>query len=320
VARSKATAAGVDERAARAASAAERAAAVRLGEQRRRRLIWGAVVAVVALVGGVTAVVVTGAGGNASGAADVTAAPFVGGDLHTVTTVGEAVFVAGHAAVGVSRDQGRTWRQVPSLGDADPMGWALTTDSVLAGGHPGVFRSADRGRTFTRVTGTAAVPDAHALGGSGATVYVASPQAGLLASTDAGRSWKVRNAEAGRSFMGTILVDPKDVNRLIAPDMAGPLATSSDGGRTWTPLGGPNGATSAAWNPTDTSEIVAVGMSGSARSSDGGATWRRIDPPEGTSAISYDPAGQTLYAAALDGERARAYRSVDDGATWSPTA
>jgi photosystem II stability/assembly factor-like uncharacterized protein len=284
-------------------------------------LIWSAVIALIAVVGGVIAVVVIGGAGNGTGAADeAAAAPFVGGDLHTVTTVGDALFVAGHSAVGVSRDQGRTWAQVPSLTDADPMGWAVTPDAVLAGGHPGVFRSSDQGRTFTQVSGAAAVPDAHALGGSGATVYAASPQAGLLASTDAGRSWQVRNPEAGRSFMGTILVDPKNVNRLIAPDMAGALATSSDGGRTWTPLGGPDGAMSAAWNPTDTSQIIAVGMNGSARSRDGGATWQRVDLPQGASAISYDSTGRTLYAGVLDGERARVYRSTDGGTTWTPTA
>lgn len=310
-----------DPAAARSVKAAQRAAAVRRSELRRRWAVWGAaaLAAAIAVVGGVLVILEDGSEKGA-GTADEAAAPVVGGDLHTVTTVGDALFVAGHSAAGVSRDQGKTWQQVNSLQGADPMGWAVTPDAVLAGGHPGIFRSSDQGRTFTQVSGAAAVPDAHALGGSGTTVYAASPQAGFLASTDAGGSWQVRNPEAGRSFMGTILVDPKDVNRLIAPDMAGGLATSSDGGRTWTPLGGPDGAMSAAWNPADTRQIVAVGMRGSARSSDGGATWQQIGLPEGTSAVAYDSTGRNLYAGVLNGERARTYRSTDGGATWSPTA
>lgn len=59
-----------------------------------------------------------------------------------------------------------------------------------------------------------------------------TPQVGLLDSTDGGQTWQVRSAQAGRSFMGTILVDPKDPNRLIGVDMAVGLTARADGGRT----------------------------------------------------------------------------------------
>jgi photosystem II stability/assembly factor-like uncharacterized protein len=154
-----------------------------------------------------------------------------------VAAIGDAVYVGGYAAVAVSRDGGRGWREVPSLQGADVMSWAVTPGAVLAGGHPGLFRSTDGGVSFNRVTSAAAVPDVHALGAAGTTACLASPQAGLLASSDGGSSWQVRNAQAGRSFMGTILVDPTDPNRLIAPDMSAGLATSSDDGRSWRPLG-----------------------------------------------------------------------------------
>ncbi|MBN9620566.1 MAG: hypothetical protein J0H43_12690, partial [Actinobacteria bacterium] len=150
--------------------------------------------------------------------------------------------------------------------------------------------------------------------------YLASPQAGLLASTDSGNSWQVRNSQAGRSFMGTILVDPTNPSRLIAPDMSAGLSVSSDGGRSWTPLGGPAGAMAAAWNPVDTRQILAVGMDGGSLSADGGATWRPITVPPATSAVTFDPTGRTLYAGALNGQQARLYRSTDNGATWTPTA
>ena len=298
--------------------AAQRTAAARRAARRRRWARWGGAVAAALLLGaGVTFLVTRG--GDASRSA--LSAAVVGGDLHSVAVVGDALYVGGHAGVGVSRDGGRQWQQVDTLEGADPMGWAVTSDTVLVGGHPGLFRSTDNGTTFARVTGAGAVPDAHALGGAGTTFYLGSPQAGLMVSTDGGRSWQVRNAQAGRSFMGSILVDPKDPQRLIAPDMSAGLTVSGDGGRTWKPLtGSPPGAMSAAWNPADTRQLIAVGSNGGARSSDGGTTWQQLNVPTGVSAVTYDEAGTVLYAAALDGERARTYRSTDGGATWAPTA
>lgn len=305
----------------RAAAAAERVAAAQRAEQRRRRLRWGAAAAsLLLLLAGVVMFLVAG---GADTRAEDTAAPqptvSVGRDLHTVTTIGDALYVGGHDAVAVSRDGGSGWQQIRSLDDADAMGWAVRNDEVLVGGHPGLYRSTDSGATFTRVTGAAAVPDVHALGGTDTTVYLASPQAGLLTSADGGQTWQTRNAGAGRSFMGTILVDPKNPDRIVAPDMSGGLTASTDGGRTFTPLGGPTGAMAAAWNPTNVEQLVAVGMNGAARSEDGGTTWQDIAAPAGTSAVTYAADGRTVYAAALDGEQARTYRSTDAGATWRPT-
>ena len=295
-------------------AAAEHAEAARRAALRRTRQRWAVAAAtVLAVLAAVTFFAVRGDGGGGQGAA----APVVGGDLHTLTSVDDALYVGGHAAVAVSRNGGRQWEQVPSLEGADAMGWAQTTDALLAGGHPGLFRSTDGGTSFERVTGESAVPDAHALGGAGDTVYLGSPQAGLMVSEDGGATWDTRNAEAGRSFMGTILVDPADPQRLLAPDMSDGLLASSDGGRTWTPLGGPGGTMAAAWDPTDTDRIVVVGMSESAFSSDGGLTWEPLPVPPGTSAVAFSRDGGTMYTAALDGEAAVVSVSTDGGGTWS---
>lgn len=303
----------------RSVAAAKRAEAARRDAQ-RRRVILGGGMALAILAVAAAAVTLLGLGGNEPSAEDsARAAPFVGGDLHTVASVGDALYVGGHDAVAVSRDGGRRWKEVPSLSGADAMGWAVTPDAVLVGGHPGMFRSTDGGTTFARVSGPAAAPDVHALGGTGSSLYLASPQLGLMASTDGGQTWQVRSAQEGRSFMGTILVDPKDPNRLIGVDMAAGLTASADGGRTWKPLGGPQAAMAAAWSPANTDDIIAVGMNGGARSTDGGATWQELRLPAGTSAVSYDTNGQTLYAAALNGQRAVVYRSTDNGAAWVPT-
>lgn len=257
--------------------------------------------------------------GSASGAGPA-AAPVVGGDLHTITSMRGALFLGGHQGAAVSRDGGRKWRSLPSLEGADVMGWATPPGAVLVGGHPGLYRSSDGGTSFTKVTGRADVPDAHALGGAGSTVYLASPEAGLMVSTDAGRTWQTRSPSAGRSFMGTILVDPRDPDRLVAPDMSGGISASTDGGRSFSPLGGPMGAMAVAWNPANTRELVAVGMSGASRSTDSGRTWQDITVPPATSAITFDRTGRTLYAGALQGQQGYAYRSTDGGRSWRPTA
>lgn len=286
--------------------------------RRRRMFTWGAAV-VTAAIATVVIVLPLYAGTDASAPVSG-ASPMVGGDLHTVLARDGALYVGGHARAAVSRDDGKTWQNVASLEGADPMGWAASGGDLLAGGHPGLYRSGNGGSTFEKLSGSAGVPDVHALGGAGRILYLASPQRGVMASTDGGKTWQPRNPRAGQSFMGTILVDPENTERLIAPDMAGALAISSDGGRTWQSFGGPMGAMAAAWNPTNTHEIIATGMQGAERSTDAGATWDQIQIPPGTSAVTYAPDGKTLYAAALNGERALVYRSTDIGKTWTPTA
>jgi hypothetical protein len=284
-----------------------------LQSQRRRLLRIAGVVA--ALVAALAAGMITrNFTDGQDGGATTAATPYVGGDLHTIATVGNALYVGGHDGVAVSTDSARTWAPVQSLDRADAMGWAQTSSGLLVGGHPGLFRSTDGGVAFAAVD-AGQVTDVHAIGAAGDAAYLASPQAGLLASSDGGNTWEARNPGAGQSFMGTILVDPADPQRLLAPDMRAGLMASSDGGRNWTSLGVP--ATMAvAWNPTDTGQLVAVGMDGGTASTDGGRTWSPMSLPAGTSAVTFSADGRTLFAAALDGDTAVVSASTDRGTTW----
>lgn len=302
----------------RRAATADRAADARRIERRRQRTRWGGGTLAALAVGAVIALLaVRGDKDAPSSQAAGSTAPYVGGDLHTVTAIGDRLYVGGHDGVAVSTDGGKAWRAVPSLRGADAMGWAQTPAGLLAGGHPGLYRSTDGGATFTKTTGPAQVSDVHALGASGSTAYLASPLAGLLISGDGGASWQVRNPQVGKTFMGTLLVDPADAQHLIAPDMQNGLVTSVDGGRTWTVLGGPQGAMSVAWDPNNTERLVAVGMAGGAFSNDGGRTWTDVTLPAGTSAATFSPDGAILYAAGLDGSNARVRASADRGKTWT---
>lgn len=279
--------------------------------------MWAVAIAGVAIV---VIALVARAGDGGSGSGGAGAGAFVGGDLHTLAVDMAApthLFLGGHESVATSTDGGRTWMQIESLRDADAMGWAFAGGDVWMGGHPGLKRSTDGGRTFAPAGGDLAGVDVHALGGGDRVLYAASPAKGFLASTDGGRSWDVRSAQASRGFMGTLVVDPADAQHVIAADMQAGAVESTDGGRTWRALGGPQMAMSVSIVAGDASELVVAGSGGAARSDDGGRTWRPLDVPSGTMVVTGGD-GSTLYAAALDGTAARVSTSTDGGTTWRP--
>lgn len=247
--------------------------------------------------------------------------PFVEGDLHSLVMAPaptSRLYVGGHDGVAVSVDGGRTWRQVESLDGADAMGWAFTDDAILVGGHPGLFVSDDGGRTFRQDNDALPATDIHALGSGAAVIYAASPQLGVFASTDDAASWEVRTDQVGRAFMGSILVDPRDPNHLIAPDMQAGAVESSDGGRSWAVLGGVPGAMWVSWDPADTDRILVSGMGQAALTQDGGRTWAQVPVPEGASLVEIDPSDpDTIYGGVLDGGDAVVWISRDGGSTWT---
>jgi hypothetical protein len=246
-------------------------------------------------------------------------APVTGGDLHSLaTTDGTTLYVGGHNAVSLSHDGGSTWTPIPSLDDADAMGWAFLDTAVFVGGHPGLSVSTDGGTAFTRHNDGLPATDVHALGGTGVFLYAASPAAGFLASEDGGTTWSVRNQQIGQSFMGRILVDPDDPAHAIAPDMQAGAVETRDGGRTWRALGGVAGAMWVSWDPTDVGHIVVSGAAGAVASSDGGATWTAITVPDGVTVVEMDPTDSDhLFAASHDGSAARIWVSRDSGGTWT---
>jgi photosystem II stability/assembly factor-like uncharacterized protein len=248
--------------------------------------------------------------------------PFVGGDLHSLVVAPGAtsrVYVGGHEGVAASADGGRTWRQVESLDGADAMGWAFTGERVLVGGHPGLFVSSDGGQTFRQDNERLPATDIHALGYGGGVIYAASPQLGVFASTDGGASWEVRTDQVGQAFMGSILVDGQDPNRLVAPDMQAGAVESLDGGRSWSTLGGVPGAMWVSWDPADTDRIVVSGMGQAALTRDGGRTWAQQIVPDGASVVEIDATEpDTFYAGVLEGTEAEVWVSRDGGSTWMP--
>lgn len=237
--------------------------------------------------------------------------PVVGGDLHAVGELGSRIFVGGHGGAGYRTTAGG-WTQIDSLDDKDVMGWASAGSKVLAGGHAGLYGSTDDGATFAQLDGLP-VSDVHALGGSGDVVYLASPEAGTLVSTDGGTTFEPRSS-AGQDFMGTIWVDPSNSDIAIAPSMQNGAVRTTDGGATWTPLGSASGSMAVAVDKTG-SRLLAIGMDGAQLSTDGGASWTALDVPDGTSAASYTSTGDPVVASRA-GDRADVYQQV--GGKWDP--
>lgn len=277
--------------------------------------ISAAILGVSAIIGAV--IYISNPSGNSSMVSGIDRSQaFVGGDLHTLTALGNQLYVTGHEAAGVSSDGGENWRSIPSLNYTDIMGWAKTSTELLVGGHPGLYKSSDGGVTFRKISFYGNVSDVHSIGAAGETIYLGSPEVGLLASDDGGKTWKMRNKEIGQGFMGSMLVDPTNPQRVIAPDMQAGLVISTDGGVTWRKMGGPSGAMSVTWNPTNMEEIAAVGMNGGGISNDGGRTWQQLSLLQGSSALAYSSDGKKLYVATLVGTNAQIFTSTDAGMKW----
>ena len=242
------------------------------------------------------------------GTDELSSGPRVGGDLHAVADIEDRIYVGGHGGAA-AWDAEDGWNQIRSLDDKDVMAWAATTSRVLAGGHSGLYRSDDGGATFATVDGMGGV-DVHAVGASGGRVYLASPTGGVLVSEDGGGSFEPRS-EAGSAFMGSIWVDPRNPDVAIAPSMQDGVMRTTDGGRSWTSLGGPAGVMSLGASASG-EKLVAVGMGVTQESTDGGKSWMTLTVPPRTAAATYTSKG-ALLAAVLTGDRASVSRKTDDG-------
>lgn len=241
---------------------------------------------------------------------------FVGGDIHTLTYTKSGLFVTGHESGSISTNEGFKWNAIPSFRNADIMGWATTNSGYLAGGHNGMFRSSNGGKSFARFNFYGKVSDVHSLGAAGKIVYLGSPQVGFLRSLDSGKTWKLINGKFGQGLMGSMLVDPANPLRIIAPDMSNGLVTTFDGGKSWVRFGGPTSVISVDWNPKDHAEILALSMGEGAITRNNGKTWSTFSVPMGSSAIAVSATGTKIFAAVLVGTKAEIFSSSNLGKSW----
>lgn len=210
------------------------------------------------------------------------------------------------------------------IGDSfqDTMGFTLVSPEFFLGsGHPdlreklpshlGLLKSTDRGRSWDPVS-LLGKTDFHVLRAQDKTVYGFDARSErLLASTDAGRSWKrLIPPEA----LIDLAIDPKNSEHLLASGGA-ILYESADGGRTWKAVA--NGlAGYLAW-PTSGRAYLADPTGSFFAAPRASGPWRSRgeigSPPAALLAVDE----RTLFAALHDGT---IVRSGDGGATWKVRA
>jgi photosystem II stability/assembly factor-like uncharacterized protein len=194
--------------------------------------------------------------------------------------------------------------------------------------------------------------------GSPDTFYFSGAGSGIWKTTDAGRTWRPV-ANGLPPAIGALAIAPSDPDTLyagtgqVAPryDVASGhgVYKSTDGGKTWQPLGlAATHNIGRIWVDPHNPDVVVVAALGHLfgpnvqrgiyRSTDGGKTWTHvlaISDATGVVDLAADPANPALlYAAAwqvrdypwldyfepLSGPGSAIYRSTDGGATWTRLA
>lgn len=236
----------------------------------------------------------------------------------------------------------------------------------IGGNNGGVWKTNDAGRTWkpifddqpTGSIGAIAIapsnPNVLYVGcGEGLQRPDLSVGDGMYKSADAGKTWVHLGLRDGQQI-GSIIVDPKDPNRLFVAVLGHPYGPnpergvfrSLDGGKTFKKVlykGVDTGAIQVAFDPNN-SKIVFADMwagrlgpwenggwhgqnSGLFKSIDGGNTWSKLtkglpkpDPKDGLGRIGFSIAPSNpkrMYATVDEDKTGGIYRSNDAGASWT---
>lgn len=164
------------------------------------------------------------------------------------------------------------------------------------------------------------------------TIYAGTIGAGIYISRDGGETWNVSNEGLGKGTVGSIVIDPKEINTVYAALMdAGGVYKSTDGGKTWSSSNfGIILDNEDPWlaliylAPSNNQKLYFTSGPGMYKSTDGGSSWyHQIDPdqcPFSLNQLVVDPSNEDhLYAATktsitcIDG----IYESFDGGRSWS---
>jgi photosystem II stability/assembly factor-like uncharacterized protein len=208
-------------------------------------------------------------------------------------------------------DGGKDWTQHTPPSDTTLIGVTCVTGKMCltagvipdpAGPYAGVvLRSTDGGTTWTPITMPTNTPGLGEVTCPTATRCIAVGGA-IVVSNDGGTTWKTGSVKGG--IQGLISVSCSTATRCIAlgpnpagafsPTVPGQAITTTDGGKTWSPIVLPAGT--AALNklscPSATRcfaggpQVQSTRPASFETTGDGGKTWQAAPPPSGVSAIA----------------------------------
>jgi len=221
--------------------------------------------------------------------------------------------------------------------------------TAYAAGGRLLYQTTDGGANWQPLAGGSEGLDSRALAVDGPRVYDATRDffngapSQILRSTNSGAVWTAVVPDGGHpgELNKVLVIDPTNPSRLYAADFRLPdinlpgdsyVIRSDDGGDTWfhlpnpaNPLGAEIDAYAIAINPTNSSIIYAggTGTPNLVRSSDSGTNWTDVNPGPGyVYSLAIAPSNPTtLYAGVVDFTQTSrgVLKSVDSGATWSPS-
>ena len=206
------------------------------------------------------------------GTEDVHSLAFVGDDPNRL-------LFGHHGGILSSTDGGRSWQPLATRSDAMSLG-AAADGSIVIAGHEVFAESRDDGRTWQEIPAALPSLDIHGFArdpGNPARMWAYLATGGLWESVDAGRAWERVQEE---NVLFPVAIATSAGTRLVGLRTEG-IASSDDGGRTWRTAASPELYPIASLAATtDGSALVAGGPDGLARSDDGGASWSKL-PFEG---------------------------------------
>lgn len=165
-------------------------------------------------------------------------------------------------------------------------------------------------------------------------MYIATQDAGIYKSIDAGVSWQPVHNGLGRGSVSTLVMDPRNSKILYAGTKLGGIYKTNDGGLDWQAMNEGINIHGNEWvaivviDSQNSQHIFFTDANAIYETRDAGLSWQKVKDQQGSCPKSFvglvsDPSdGNILYAADWAGGddcQGGIYKSMDGGITWTIT-